>query len=133
MTELQRLADIKTKEYTTLKETLKTIKSVKNDKEAIQSFLDVSEIKAELAQMKSENLKYSEQLSQGEVSLIHLVVLSFIEFIFFINVFNCREGKQCSVHITGSKITARSHRTERKVRKSRQRKSGNKYKIAGSQ
>ncbi|XP_066260466.1 transport and Golgi organization protein 1 isoform X2 [Euwallacea similis] len=62
--ELQRLSDTKIKEYDSLKETLNTVKSVKNDKNALKSFLDVSEVKAQLEQMKSENLKYSQQLSK---------------------------------------------------------------------
>ncbi|CAG9760629.1 unnamed protein product [Ceutorhynchus assimilis] len=62
--ELQRTADTKIKEYNTLKETLSTIRSVKNDKEALKSFLNVSEIKAQLEQMKSENSMYAEQLTQ---------------------------------------------------------------------
>ncbi|XP_066156022.1 transport and Golgi organization protein 1-like [Euwallacea fornicatus] len=62
--DLQRLSDTKIKEYDSLKETLNTVKSVKNDKNALKSFLDVSEVKAQLEQMKSENLKYSQQISK---------------------------------------------------------------------
>ncbi|XP_050304420.1 transport and Golgi organization protein 1 isoform X6 [Anthonomus grandis grandis] len=61
--ELQRTADTKVKEYKTLKETLSKIKSMNNDKDKIKSFLDITETRAQLEQMKSENLKYSEQLT----------------------------------------------------------------------
>jgi len=71
--ELQRLADTKVKEYNSLKETLSTIKSVKNDKNALKSFLDVSEIRAQLEQMKAENLKYSQQLAQGKPKYVFVV------------------------------------------------------------
>lgn len=75
--ELQRLADTKVKEYNSLKETLSTIKSVKNDKDALKSFLDVSEIRAQLEQMKAENLKYSQQLAQGKLKYVFVVGCKF--------------------------------------------------------
>lgn len=60
----QRMAEIKVKEYDTLKNSIGEIKSVKNNKDVLKSLLEVTEVKAQLEQSKSENLRYLEQLSQ---------------------------------------------------------------------
>ncbi|CAG9834768.1 unnamed protein product [Diabrotica balteata] len=66
LADAQRKADLKIKEYQSLKDSLKDIKSIKNDNAALQSLLDVTSIKAELEQLKSENERYSLIIKQEE-------------------------------------------------------------------
>lgn len=67
LAEIQRQADVKTKEYQTLKESLNKVKSLKNDSEALKSLLDATSIKAEIQQLKTENATYAAQLQQEQV------------------------------------------------------------------
>ncbi|XP_076250516.1 transport and golgi organization 1 [Rhynchophorus ferrugineus] len=64
LVELQRMVEVKVNEYNTLKLSLKEINLVKNNKDAMKTLLDVTEVKAQLEQVKSENLKYAEQLNR---------------------------------------------------------------------
>ncbi|XP_072388354.1 uncharacterized protein Tango1 [Diabrotica undecimpunctata] len=66
LADAQRKADLKIKEYQSLKDSLKDIKSIKNDNAALQSLLDATSIKAELEQLKSENERYSLIIKQEE-------------------------------------------------------------------
>ncbi|KAL1490733.1 hypothetical protein ABEB36_013381 [Hypothenemus hampei] len=66
--ELQRISDTKVKEYNSLKETLTTLKSMKNDSKTLKSFLNFSELKAQLDQLKSENIQYSQQLIEEKAA-----------------------------------------------------------------
>uniref|UniRef100_A0A6P7FA13 Transport and Golgi organization protein 1-like n=1 Tax=Diabrotica virgifera virgifera TaxID=50390 RepID=A0A6P7FA13_DIAVI len=70
LADAQRKADLKIKEYQSLKDSLNDIKSIKNDNIALQSLLNVTSIKAELEQLKSENERYSLMIKQEEEAKI---------------------------------------------------------------
>ncbi|XP_056640790.1 transport and Golgi organization protein 1 isoform X2 [Diorhabda sublineata] len=66
LADAKRKAELKIKEYQSLKDSLNGIKSIKNDKEALQSLLNTATLKAELEQLKSENENYLIQLKQEQ-------------------------------------------------------------------
>lgn len=64
--EVQQLAELKIKEYDTLKEEVSKIKSL-GDSTNLESLFNVTSIKAQLEQLKSENEKYASQLQQEQM------------------------------------------------------------------
>lgn len=66
LAEVERVAEVKIKEYNVLKDSLKHIKSIKNDNNTLKSLLDVSSIKAEMEQLKVDNKNFIEKLKQEQ-------------------------------------------------------------------
>ncbi|XP_008197649.1 transport and Golgi organization protein 1 isoform X2 [Tribolium castaneum] len=62
----ERKLELKTKEYDQLKDTLKQVKSLKNNESTLRDLLEVTDIKAELEVLKSENERFSQKLRQEQ-------------------------------------------------------------------
>ncbi|CAH1118904.1 unnamed protein product [Phaedon cochleariae] len=68
LTDSQRQAELRIKEYNILKDSLKSIKSMSNDTAALHSLLDATSMKAEYHQLKIDNENYLAQLKQEQAA-----------------------------------------------------------------
>lgn len=70
LADAKRKAELKIKEYESLKESLNGFKFITNDNDALESLLNATTLKAELQQLKSESENYLTQLKQEEAAKI---------------------------------------------------------------
>ncbi|KAG5867824.1 hypothetical protein JTB14_028229 [Gonioctena quinquepunctata] len=70
LSDAQRQAELRIKEYNLLKESLNKLKSLKNDSNALHQLLEFTSTKAEFEQLKIENEQYIAQIKQEKAAKI---------------------------------------------------------------